>query len=466
VLDELEASNVGGAELGQVPELPLSALRPAPENDQLYRRVCLDDPEIKALAESIRREGVLVPLVVSEDNYIISGHRRYAAAKLAGLRTVPCRVESITHDDPHFLVLLRECNRQRVKSSDEVVREEIVSANPEESHRFLQEHRRKKAELSAETIQIQGRKSRAEITKAKAPFLDAIRHVLDEHRKFLPLTDRRIHYALLNDPPLIHASKPESRYQNSKQSYKALCELLTRARLAGKIPVEWIHDPTRPVVLGRFDRELAPFVRREVDDFLKGYYRDLQQSQPNHIEIVGEKNTIDSVIRPLAMEYCIPMTIGRGYCSLPPRDQMAKRFRASGKEKLVILTLSDFDPEGENIAQSFAQSMRDDFGINAIELIKVALTAQQVKEMQLPPQMKAKTTSSRCKGFTEKHGDDVFELEAVRPDRLQAILREKIDGVLDLDAYNAEIDREKADAAYLELSRRRMQGVLKDSMAA
>jgi hypothetical protein len=73
-------------------------------------------------------------------------------------------------------------------------------------------------------------------------------------------------------------------------------------------------------------REPTPFLREQCDQFLKGYYRDLQQSQPNHIEIVGEKNTVDSIIRPVAAEYCIPLTIGRGYCSLPPRHAMARRF--------------------------------------------------------------------------------------------------------------------------------------------
>jgi hypothetical protein len=191
-----------------------------------------------------------------------------------------------------------------------------------------------------------------------------------------------------------------------------------------------------------------------LDGFLKGYYRDLQQSQPNHLEIVGEKNTIDNVIRPMAMEYCAPLTIGRGYCSLPPRHALAGRFRASGRAQLVLLVLSDFDPEGEDIAHCFARSMRDDFGAEGIVPVKVALTARQVSDLNLPPMMKAKESSSRAAKFKGRHGDDVFELEAVPPDRLQAILREAIDGVLDVDAFNAEVEAEKRDAARLDGIRR------------
>src|SRR4029077_2901502 len=100
---------------------------------------------------------------------------------------------------------------------------------------------------------------------------------------------------------------------------------------------------------------------------------------------------------------------------------MHQRFKASGKDKLIILALSDFDPEGEDIAHSFARSMRDDFGIENVVPVKVALTAKQVQEMGLPPEMKAKTTSSRYEKFTERHGDDVFELEAVPPRQLHQI---------------------------------------------
>ena len=171
------------------------------------------------------------------------------------------------------------------------------------------------------------------------------------------------------------------------------------------------------------------------------------QSQPNHIEILAEKNSVDSIIRPVAAEFCIPMTIGRGYCSLRPRFDVAQRFRKSGKERLVLLMLSDFDPDGEEIAHSFARSMRDDFGVENIEPIKVALTADQVADYDLPPMMQAKSGSSNYERFAEKHGDDVWELEALPAARLQDVLHVAIDDVLDTDAFNHEIDQEKADAA-------------------
>src|SRR5262249_21227967 len=162
---------------------------------------------------------------------------------------------------------------------------------------------------------------------------------------------------------------------------------------------------TRTVAVWSVDREFGGFIKKELDGFLKGYFRDYQQSQPNHIEIVGEKNTIEGSIRNVAMEHCIPYTLGRGYCSLDPRHKMYERFRKSGKDKLIVLILSDFDPEGEDIAHSFARSMRDDFQVRNVMAKKVCLTHEQVLERDIPQTFDIKKGSSRYRRFAAKYGD-------------------------------------------------------------
>ncbi len=59
------------------------------------QRLDADSPEDVELAASIRRVGIINPLVVikqGEDLVLIAGHRRLAAARLAGLKVVPCFV--------------------------------------------------------------------------------------------------------------------------------------------------------------------------------------------------------------------------------------------------------------------------------------------------------------------------------------------------------------------------------------
>ena len=82
--------------------IPVEKLRPSPENNELYRPVDPSDPEIIALADSIRElNGIQEPLIVTADGYIVSGHRRFAAAILAGLKAVPCRVLDFRKDEDH-----------------------------------------------------------------------------------------------------------------------------------------------------------------------------------------------------------------------------------------------------------------------------------------------------------------------------------------------------------------------------
>ncbi len=105
-----------------------------------------------------------------------------------------------------------------MKTLAERLREEIVSGDPEESYAALLEHRHKMAQVDVSPLAITGTTRRCAITAAKQPFLEAIQNVLNERREFWPLSDRQIHYALLNAPPLRHAKKPDSTYANDQRS--------------------------------------------------------------------------------------------------------------------------------------------------------------------------------------------------------------------------------------------------------
>jgi len=63
----------------------LIEIRPSPENDAIYGVIDPTDQEIIELAQSITEHGLREPLTVTADGYILSGHRRYAASKLAKL---------------------------------------------------------------------------------------------------------------------------------------------------------------------------------------------------------------------------------------------------------------------------------------------------------------------------------------------------------------------------------------------
>lgn len=440
--------------LVRVLHMPIGKIHPSPENNSIYGAVNLECPDLVALAESIARHGVLEPLVITEDDYIVSGHRRYAAACLAGLEEVPVHLITCKRSDPEFVQLLASYNRQRNKTAEERAREEVIAAaDPEEAYKELLAYRRARsrpADLGTQNVVLGEWRMRCVISKAKQPMLKAVQGVIAARADFWPLSDRSIHYAVLNDPPLRHASKPGSRYVNDLASYKDLCDLLTRARLTGAVPMDAIDDETRAEVLVRAFAETGAFVRHETNWFLRGYSRNLQRSQPAHVEVLAEKLTVRSIVESVCANYCLPLTVGRGYASLPPRYKMAQRFKKSGKDQLTLVVVSDADPEGESIGESFARSMRDDFDIEGINCVKAALTPDQARRMGLPTVMVAKAKSSRRKGFVEKYGEQVWELEALPPEQLQQVLRSTIEGVIDRDAFRAEVEAEKKDAAALK----------------
>ena len=390
--------------------IPLSDLRPVPENDLLYGPVNSKDPEVLKLARDIEKHGILEPIVISTDRFIISGHRRSVASLLARLSIVPCVIAPVSYagDREQFLELLRAHNLHRVKTSDAIIREEVYdAAKGAEARQRLIEHRHAEARpdgLEDLSITIKGREQRAAVSPAKILMLEAAERAISERKEFWPLTVRQLHYALLNDPPLRHASKPASRYRNDRTSYNDATDLLLRARISGRISWEAISDETRPVETWDVHGHVGTFVAQECRRFLGNYWRNLQQSQPCHIEILGEKNTVGGILRPVAADYTIPMTLGRGYASGSPRLKMVRRFEESGKDLLALLVMSDFDPEGEDIPQAFAASLIEDFGIDPdrIRLVKVALTHEQVLARNLATNFDAKTSSSRYAEFSAK----------------------------------------------------------------
>lgn len=436
---------------------PVSAILVAAENDLIYDKFGIANVDDAELAISIHENGINEPLTISNDQVLLSGHRRFAAAKHLGMKTVPVRLMEVRFHDldaSERLELLQRFNKQREKSPGERIREKMLDIEPENAHKALALRKEKIRTLTGASscnVAMGKVKTRAKIMTLQ--FLDAAKRVVKENREYWPLTVRRVHYLLLNNPPMRHDKKADSRYVNDKESYKALTGLLLRARLTGDIPMAAIEDSTRPIQLGGGFSTFEEFVLQETENFLAGYSRNLMQGQPCHIEIMLEKNALRTVIESVAREYCIPITTGRGFSSLSPRYDLFKRFKHSGKEKLVLLMLTDFDPDGEEIAASFARSLRDDFGIQNMHPVKVALTADDVKKNDLPSDMDAKVTSPNYEKFIAKHGVKVVELDACPVKLLQSALREAIHSVLDIAEFNAQLEIEKQDAAYVEAHR-------------
>jgi hypothetical protein len=440
-------------ELALVQVRAIKSIRPAPENDTVYHAIALDDPDILELSRSIAEHGIQEPIVISRDGFILSGHRRRVAAMLARLKRVPVRIHPISRaEDPdRFLKLLVEYNTQRTKSTSVLLRESLIKIDPQIAHEQIVNDRKTKdlRQNDLSEIDPENDGQRCEISEAKKPFLEAILRVLNQQRDYWPLSDRQIHYRLLGpDAPLTHASKGNSRYANDKTSYRKLTDLLARGRIAGLIDWDAIEDVTRPTHLHSAFSNQGEFLRWQFSRFMKGYWRNKLQSQPYHVEIVAEKLTVQTILQKVAEEFTMPLTITRGMSSLPPKRQIRDRYILSRKDRLILLVVSDLDPAGDAIAEDLVKSFRRDFKISKIEAYKVALTIEQVEEFGLQPSMEAKDTSPTYEVFVERYGTtDAYELEAMDPSDLAALLERAIKGVIDMDLFNQELAAEQTDSS-------------------
>jgi ParB/RepB/Spo0J family partition protein len=87
-----------------------------------------DDTEILSLADSIRANGILQPLTTRPAgtdapsgirHELIFGHRRLAAAKIAGLKTVPCILSSMDDPRAQFANIIENLQRKDLSPIDE-----------------------------------------------------------------------------------------------------------------------------------------------------------------------------------------------------------------------------------------------------------------------------------------------------------------------------------------------------------
>lgn len=81
------------------------------------------DPEtLQTLADSIREAGVLQPLLVVEKNgryRIVAGERRFRAARMAGLDSVPCIVRDFTPEEQMEAALIENIQREDLNAIEE-----------------------------------------------------------------------------------------------------------------------------------------------------------------------------------------------------------------------------------------------------------------------------------------------------------------------------------------------------------
>ncbi len=99
-------------------DIPLSDIQSFPDHPYKVR----DDDNMTELIVSIKEHGLLQPLLVRPvDNgkyEMVSGHRRKRAFELAGLETIPCRVQEMTLEEATITMVESNCYRETILPSE------------------------------------------------------------------------------------------------------------------------------------------------------------------------------------------------------------------------------------------------------------------------------------------------------------------------------------------------------------
>lgn len=113
-------------------EVPIGKLRPDPNQP----RKTFDDNELSEMAKSIRTEGVINAIEVDPDYVIITGERRWRASKMAGLKTVPCKVLTLANEERFMRQVIENIHHHTMNDWDTAHALKKLIAWPRRSHRF------------------------------------------------------------------------------------------------------------------------------------------------------------------------------------------------------------------------------------------------------------------------------------------------------------------------------------------
>ena len=103
-----------------VRDIPIAEIDP---NASQPRRE-FDKDGLEQLSDSIRQAGVLSPILVVENGSrfrIVAGERRFRAARMAGLETVPCIVRDMTNSQQMEAALIENLQRQDLNPIEEAM---------------------------------------------------------------------------------------------------------------------------------------------------------------------------------------------------------------------------------------------------------------------------------------------------------------------------------------------------------
>lgn len=301
---------------------------------------------------------------------------------------------------------------------------------------------------------------------AKATIANANAIIAEYAAQGFDLTLRQLYYQFVARDLL--ANKPEN--------YDKLGEAINRARLAGLVDWDAITDRTRNL------KELAHWASPQalLEEDAASFRINKWARQPRRVEVWIEKDALLGVIAGVCQQHDVPHFSCRGYTSQSEMWVAAQRVytAAAAGQGTVILHLGDHDPSGVDMSRDIKDRLDKFFVVDwfnrvgragfttgaavmahaeaqckgaPLEIKRIALTMAQITEYAPPPNP-AKLSDSRATKYIELWGDESWELDALSPPTLAALIRDEIQEVWDPKIW-------KEDRKYEEHERKRLKQI-------
>jgi hypothetical protein len=269
------------------------------------------------------------------------------------------------------------------------------------------------------TSPIRTRRTKADIEQLESQLYDIVAEIQ-------PATVRQVFYQAVSRGVI---PKTEAAYKG------IVCRLLSRLRRGGDLPYDWIADNTR------WMRKPYSYtgIQQMLEESVNLYRRDLWAQQDAYVEVWLEKDALAGVVYPVTESWDVPLMVTRGYPSLTfvagAADAMRQKHRP-----IFIYYFGDRDPSGVDIPRFVEKELREQAPRANITFELVAVTEEQIIEMDLltRPTKKSDSRSGKFRG-------ESVEVDAIPPGRLLQLVEDHIVQHLDAERYYALRETEAAE---------------------
>jgi len=237
--------------------------------------------------------------------------------------------------------------------------------------------------------------------------------------------------------------------RNRDTEYKRLGSIVNDARLAGLIDWTHLEDRTRNLrSLAHWDSPADIMAAVE-----HSYRTDRWEDQDYRLEVWIEKDALVGVIEGVCEANDVPYFSCRGYTSQSEvwgAAQRLLRYIGQGQTP-IILHLGDHDPSGLDMTRDVGDRLALFVGEN-VEIQRLALNWDQVTQYNPPPNP-AKTTDARFVGYVRDWGEESWELDALDPPIISALIQEAIDNFKDEFRWSTSERLDESNRALLREAR-------------